>query len=173
MCTSEDSNLDGWAQMWFPIATYFRVVIATTYCNEDTRGQSKSGFQLQHFFGVATVIWLQREHCRVKQKCSSFATFLLSCNCHMLIATRTRSRGWFGATTQNWKKMCRSEDSNLDGWANNWEHLPPRQHLFWPLLCYFIFLVLSTYLYHVFNPERAKKRAWTCNLTRQEGDYNY
>jgi hypothetical protein len=49
-------------QKWFAIATLFSVATTTTYCNEDSRGRSKSDSQLQRFLGVATVTCLlQRE----------------------------------------------------------------------------------------------------------------
>jgi hypothetical protein len=40
---------------------YFRIATATTYCNGDSRGQSKSDSQLQRFLGVAIVACLLQQ----------------------------------------------------------------------------------------------------------------
>jgi hypothetical protein len=39
----------------------FGVATAATYCNKDSRCQSKSDFQLQHFWGVATITCLLQQ----------------------------------------------------------------------------------------------------------------
>jgi succinate dehydrogenase/fumarate reductase cytochrome b subunit len=54
----------------------FGVATATTYCNEDSRGQSKIDSQLQRFLGVATIAFLL-QHELVAEAALDWASYMI------------------------------------------------------------------------------------------------